>query len=106
MRRPKGHIRERSPESWELRYSLGTDPATGKRRTVTTSVKGKREAAEKELRRLLRTIDTGDHVDPTRMTVAEWLTTWLEAGRSHMSAILRLWKISWFRCLATFRSLN
>ena len=35
MRRQKGHIRERSRGSWELRYSLGTDPATGKRRTVT-----------------------------------------------------------------------
>jgi hypothetical protein len=26
-----GHIRERSPGSFELRYSLGTDPAAGKR---------------------------------------------------------------------------
>lgn len=85
MRRPAGHIRERSRGSWEIRYSLGTDPATGKRRTVTTLVKGKRETAEKELRRLLRTVDTGEHVDPTRMTVREWLTTWLEAVRAEIS---------------------
>ncbi len=85
MRRQKGHIRERSRGSWELRYSLGTDPATGKRRTVTTSVKGKREAAERELRRLLRSIDTGEHVDPTRMTVREWLMTWLAAVRAEIS---------------------
>jgi integrase len=85
MRRASGHIRKRSPESWELRYSLGRDPATGKRRTITVSVKGKREAAEKELRRLLRTVDTGEHVDPTRMTVREWLTTWLAAVRSEVS---------------------
>jgi hypothetical protein len=58
MRRT-GHIRERSPGSWELRYSLGTDPATGSRRIATTTVKGNRKAAEKELRRLLRTLDTG-----------------------------------------------
>ncbi len=85
MRRPSGHIRQRSPGSWELRYSLGTDPATGKRRMVTTSVKGKREAAEKELRRLLRTVDTGEHVDPTRMTLRQWLTTWLAAVRAEIS---------------------
>lgn len=85
MRRQKGHIRQRSPGSWEVRYSLGTDPATGKRRTVTTRVKGKREVAERELRRLLRTIDTGEHVDPTRMTLAEWLKTWLAAVRSEIS---------------------
>ena len=85
MRRPTGHVRERSPGSWEIRYSLGTDPAAGKRRIITTSVKGKREAAEKELRRLLRTVDTGEHVDPTRMTVREWLTTWLAAIRVEIS---------------------
>jgi integrase len=85
MRRPSGHIRQRSPGSWELRYNLGTDPATGKRRTVTTSVTGKREAAEKELRRRLRMVDTGEHVDPTRMTVRQWLTTWLAAVRAEIS---------------------
>jgi hypothetical protein len=84
MRRT-GHIRERSPGSWELRYSLGTNPATGKRRVATTTVEGSRKDAEIELRRLLRTVDTGEHVDPTRMTVAEWLATWLAAVREEVS---------------------
>jgi integrase len=83
--RPTGHMRERSPGSWELRYSLGTDPATGKRRVATINVKGNRRAAEKELRRLLRTLDDGSHVDPTRMTVREWLTGWLGAIREEVS---------------------
>src|SRR5262245_21403528 len=78
MRRT-GHIRERSPGSWELRYSLGTDPATGRRKVATTSLRGTRRDAEKELRRLLRAVDTGEHVDPTRATVSQWLTTWLAA---------------------------
>ncbi len=85
MRRPIGHIRKRALDSWELRYSLGTDPATGKRRIVTLSMKGKREAAEKELRRRLRMLDTGEHVDPTRMTVGQWLKTWLETVRAEIS---------------------
>jgi integrase len=83
--RPTGHIRERAPGSWEVRYSLGTDSATGKRRMATTTVKGNRRAAEKELRRLLRTLDTGQHVDPTRMRVREWLTRWLAAVREEVS---------------------
>ena len=83
--RPTGHIRERSPGSWELRYSLGIHPATGKRKTATATVKGNRRAAEKELRRLLRTLDTGEHVDPTRMTVRQWLTTWLATVREEIS---------------------
>jgi integrase len=75
--RPTGHIRQRSAGSFEIRYTLGTDPATGKRRIATTTVKGNRRAAEKKLRRLLRTLDTGEHVDPTRMTVRQWLDHWL-----------------------------
>src|SRR5438477_12831337 len=46
MRRA-GHIRERSPGSYELRYSLGTDPATGKRKMATATVRGSRKDADK-----------------------------------------------------------
>ena len=84
MRR-QGHIRQRSRGSFEIRYTLGTDPATGKYRVATTTVKGNRKAAEKELRRLLRSLDTGEHVDPTRMTVRAWLTQWHETVRSEVS---------------------
>jgi len=83
--RSTGHLRQRTPGSWELRYTLGTDPATGKRRTVTTTVTGNRRAAEKELRRLLRSIDRGEHVDPSRMTVRQWLGTWLATVREEVS---------------------
>jgi integrase len=83
--RTTGHIRRRSAGAWELRYSLGTDPATGKRRVVTTTVRGDRKAAERELRRLLRSLDTGEHVDPTRLTVRDWLTLWLAAVREEVS---------------------
>ena len=80
-----GHIRQRSPGSFELRYSLGTDPATGKRKIATATVRGTRKDAEKELRRLLRSLDTGEHVDPNRITVREWLETWLGAVRSEVA---------------------
>ena len=83
--RRHGHVRQRSPGSWEVRYTLGTEPGTGKRRTITATVKGERRDAERELRRLLRTLDTGEHVDPTRMTVNDWLTIWLSTVRSEVS---------------------
>ena len=84
MRRT-GHIHERSEGAFEIRYSLGTDLATGKRRLVTATVHGTRKEAEKELRRLLRALDTGEHVDPTRITVREWLKTWLDAVRAEVA---------------------
>src|SRR6516225_8846205 len=83
--RSTGHIRQRTSGSWELRYTLGTDPASGRRQTATTTVKGNRRAAEKELRRLLRTLDTGEHVDPTGMSVREWLLQWLDTVRQEVS---------------------
>jgi len=52
---------------------------TGKRRVATTTVRGTKKDAEKELRRLLRAVDTGEHVDPTRMTVGQWLADWLHS---------------------------
>jgi integrase len=48
-------------------------------------VRGDRKAAVRELRRLLRTLDTGEHVDPTRMTVRAWLTLWHETKREEVS---------------------
>jgi integrase len=83
--RRQGHIRERSRGSFEIRYTLGTDPGPGKRRVATATVKGNRKAAERELRRLLRTVDTGEHVDPTRMTVRVWLTQWHQTVQSEVS---------------------
>lgn len=71
MRRTTGQIRERSPGSFELRYELGTNPATGRRRIATATVRGTRRDAEKELRRLLRLLDTGEHVDPNWFNVGE-----------------------------------
>ncbi len=84
MRRT-GHIRERSPGAFEIRYALGTDPATGRRRIATVTVRGSQKDAEKELRRLLRAVDTGEHVDPSRTIVRDWLKTWLDAIRQEVA---------------------
>src|SRR6266851_5910471 len=84
MRRTS-HFRERSPGSFELRYSLGTDPATGKRLMATSTVRGGRKDAERELRRLLRDLDTGEHVEPNRITVQAWISPWLDTVRAEVS---------------------
>jgi len=84
MRRTS-HIRERSPGSFELRYTLGTDPATGKRLMATSTIRGGRKDAERELRRLLRDLDTGEHVEPNRITVQAWISPWLDTVRAEVS---------------------
>jgi integrase len=83
--RPRGTIKSRSPGSYRIRYSLGRDPVSGKRRFATATVRGTRRDAEKELVRLLRTVDTGEHVDPTRMTVGDWLELWTQTTKAEVA---------------------
>jgi integrase len=83
MRRT-GHIRERSPGAFEIRYSLGTNPTTGKRKVSTTTFKGSRKDAERELRKRLVALDKGEH-DPTKMTAGEWFDRWLSITKPEIS---------------------
>lgn len=77
--RPVGHIRQRSAGSWEIRYQH-RDPRTGKRRTATTTVKGKRKDAERELRQRLNAVEDGDHVAPDKVTLSAWAEHWISIG--------------------------
>ena len=72
-------------------------------------MRGSRKDAERELTRLLRTIDTSEHVGPSRLKVGQWLEHWLdtvraEVSRRHMSAMRRSSSPIWSRQLETFRS--
>ncbi len=79
----KGHIRQRGNNSWAVVVDLGNDPATGKRRRKWYSVKGGKRAAQRELNRVLHELDEGTHVEPSKLTVAEYLESWLEDHARH-----------------------
>ena len=83
--RPTGTIRPRSQDSFEIRYNLGKDPLTGKRKRGSVTVKGKRHEAERELRRILGTLDNNDYVEPNKVTVREFLKQWLETIKAQVS---------------------
>jgi integrase len=68
-----GGIDQRGENSFRLRYRVG------KNRHAKT-FHGTLAEAKTELRRLLRSADTGEHVDPSRMTVAQWVERWLSIG--------------------------
>jgi integrase len=78
-----GHIRRRGRRSWEIKFDLGTDPLTGKRKTRYHSFKGTKKDAEIELARLLSGAAAGTYVDPTRETVSEFLERWQRDWASH-----------------------
>jgi integrase len=68
-----GGIDTRGEDVHRLRYRVD-----GKRFTKTFH--GSLGEARKELRRLVRSGDTGEHVAPDKITVANWIEEWIKAG--------------------------
>jgi integrase len=68
----KGHIRERSPGHWAIVIDV-RDPQTGKRRRRWHSFAGNKRQAQVECARLISEMESGAVVDPSRITVAEFL---------------------------------
>ena len=73
-----GSITRRGKKSWRIKYDLPRDHETGERRIAYATIRGKRAVAEKELRRRLTALDKGMHVDPSALTVADYLDQWLD----------------------------
>ncbi len=72
-----GTITKRGKSSWRIKYDMppGDD---GARRIAYVTIKGTKKDAEKELRARLTAIDAGTHVDPSKITVGEFLDDWLD----------------------------
>lgn len=71
--RGDGTIDQSGDGTWRIRYRLN-----GKRfqKTVT----GSKADAQRELRRLLHSGDTGEHVPPHRVTLGQWIEHWTSIG--------------------------
>lgn len=70
-----GSIRQRSDGRWEARITVGTDPGTGK--PIRRSIYGN---TQKEvlvaMRDAQKSVDDGLYIEPTRLTLAQWLDIW------------------------------
>lgn len=72
-----GTIRKRSDGRWEARFTTGFDPATGKQ--VQKSIYGKTQKEVREkLTELTMEVDTGTYIEPSKMTLEQWMTIWLD----------------------------
>lgn len=74
----KGHIRRRGDRSWAIVIELDRDPLTGKRRQKWHTVNGTKRDAERRLAELLHQMATGEYIEPTKLTVGEFLRRWLQ----------------------------
>jgi integrase len=77
----KGSIRAHGA-GWQIKYDLPSQ--NGRRVTRYKTVRGSKKDAQRELRRLLSAVDDGSHVEPSKLTVAEYcqvrIDQWQGAG--------------------------
>lgn len=72
----KGHIFERSPGKWAIVLDLYDEKGKRRRKWHTFETTSKRKA-EEECARLITALKSGNYVEPTKQTVAEFLDEWL-----------------------------
>lgn len=76
----RGSVRKRGP-SWIIVLDVGreTDPTTGRarRRQKIVSVRGTKKDAEKKLNDLIKDVNGATYVEPSKLTVKDWLNEWM-----------------------------
>src|SRR5512139_3544501 len=64
--------------TWRIILSLGKDPVTQRWRQQWVTFHGTRQQAEQKLTELTGEVQRGEFVEPSKLTVGEWLDEWLE----------------------------
>jgi hypothetical protein len=75
----KGTITRRGKASWRLKFDTGRG-VDGKRAIRYITVRGKRQDAERELTKHIHAFHSGTDVEPAKITVAEYLRSWLDGA--------------------------
>lgn len=79
----KGSLVERGPGRWAIVLDLYDE--TGKRRRKWHSFAGTKRQAQEECARLITQIKSGNYVEPTKQTIAEFLGEWLDFVKPSVS---------------------
>ena len=81
----RGNLRKRTKGSWTLTIELPRDPMTGKRRQRYITVRGSKRLAMKHLAELHHQVDTARFVQPSKISLREFLQRWLMDYATAMS---------------------
>lgn len=76
----RGSITKRGKNSWRLKFEGVRDNATGERATHYKTVRGTKRDAQQELTKLLAALDAGTFVEPSKVTVADYMRGWIKAA--------------------------
>lgn len=79
----RGSIKERSPGHWAI--ILDVQAADGKRRRKWHSFKGTKRQAQTECSRLITEMESGEYVEPSKVTLAQFFERWLKHIKPNVS---------------------
>lgn len=79
-----GTIRKRKDGRWESRITLGHNPVTGKPIQHSEYGKTQREVLDK-MHRYQNDLENGVYIEPSKMTVKQWLEIWHTEYCGHLS---------------------
>ena len=63
---------------WQITIELPKDPIIGKRVRKYKSVEGTKKDAERAMHEYIRELEKGYYVTDSKITISEWIDTWLE----------------------------
>ena len=63
---------------WQITIELPKDPITGKRVRKYKSVEGTKKDADRAMHEYIRELEKGYYVTDSKITISEWIDTWLE----------------------------
>jgi integrase len=81
----RGSVRQKGPDRWQVRVSLGRDPDTGKYRYVQRDVRGGKREAQRFAAKLVTEVEQGEHRQTEQLTVEALLNRWM----THIEALGR-----------------
>jgi integrase len=78
----KGHIQQRGKNSFRLKFDAGRDDRTGKRKTQFVTFRGNKRQAQTRLAELIAAVAQEKYVEPSKITVAEYVRDRVNAWES------------------------
>lgn len=72
----RGFVRQRSPGTWQLGWKE-RDAVTGVWKQKTRTFRGTKKQADAELAKIVNSLNDGSYVEPSKITVREFLERWL-----------------------------
>src|SRR5690242_13508109 len=81
----RGHIRQRSRGSWSIVLYVGRD-ASGRPKQKWYTVRGTKRDAERRLAELQHELNTGSYIEPSKLSLGQFLERWLDHAQTNVSA--------------------